>query len=677
MPHSPELLPHLQGPPGGLPQIEVITGPSAPQGQTDPPVPWHSAWRLRVFLIAFLTVLLPGAAWDFMRPAQYRAVATVLTAAPTGVGRGLAGESADPQHGAVQDRLLLGQGLLEETLARARQVADAGTLDADGLRAILAVTPQPDTNLVELSATGKAPHQLAAIVNAWIAAYQDMRQRQVAEDVGDAVIKLRDEKERLASTVADMRQALDQYRNDNDIVTMERDGNSALARLTAVTTELNKVRDLVVEAEARKAALEASIAKGEPVVPEAEQGSISELEKQAATLRAQVTELNKRYTPVFIENNPNHSVVPEQLRQVEAKITEKLARGQRLLRAKAEQEVGQARSRVQVLERQQAEDKRAAADFTRRFAKYESLKSDLEGVEALHRTAEAKLVEVEAKGQDKYPQVDVIEPAHPPTSPFAPDYWGDLVLVLAGAGAAALGSVLLLEFLAPRRRAEAEPSQMTGVRIFAGAQPTGPPRAELGSAMAAAKMLQPDASNPGLAASSAGVLPAVQPRELLESEVAALWAIAAPGQRQFLALLLCGVAPEECDVLTEASFDLQAGLVKIPGPAGRNIVLSDVARNLFAAHEPRPLWQDTGVGTLAARLGLLAGDAGLAHPQSIDAGTLRHTYIAFLVRQGARLSEIEQRIGPVPTADLLRYAPLSPAGPARPLADLRLDYPLS
>ena len=116
MSHSPELLPHLQGPPGGLPQIEVITGPSAPQGPADPPVPWHSAWRLRIFLIAFLAVLLPGAAWDFLRPAQYRAVATVLTAAPTGVGRGLAGESADPQHGAVQDRLLLGQGLLEETL---------------------------------------------------------------------------------------------------------------------------------------------------------------------------------------------------------------------------------------------------------------------------------------------------------------------------------------------------------------------------------------------------------------------------------------------------------------------------------------------------------------------------------------------------------------------------------
>jgi uncharacterized protein involved in exopolysaccharide biosynthesis len=673
--YSPELLPHLHGPTGGLPQIEVITGPSGPQRPQDPPIPWHRAWRLRIFVIAFLAVLLPGAAWDFLRPAQYRAVATVLTAAPTGVGRGLAGETADLQHGAVQDRLLLGQGLLEETLARTRQDADPGPLDADGLRAILAVTPQPDTNLVELSATGNAPHQLAAIVNAWIGAYQDMRQRQVAEDVGTAVARLREEGERLGTTAADMRIALDRYRDENDIVTMERDGNSALARLSSVTTELNKVRDQLVEAQARQAALNAAIAKGDPVVPEGEQGALAEFERQAATLRAQITELNKRYTPVFIENNPTTSVIPEQLKQVEAKIAEKLFRGQRLVQAKAEQEVSQARSRVQILERQQGEDKRAAADFTRRFARYETLKSDLEGVEKLHRSTEAKLVEVQAKGQDRYPQVDVIEPAHPPASPFAPDYWGDLVLVLAAAGASALAAVLLLEFLAPRRREEPEPTQMTGVRIFAGAQPAGPGQGELPAQGGGAPTFQPQPASPELAPPPAGMLPGVLPRELLVAEVAALWALAAPAQRQLMALLLSGLTLDECEALTADNFDLSTGQVNVQGPAARTITLTPRVRELFS-DQPLPLWRGTGVETPAARLALLASDAGVAHPHEIDATALRHTYVVFLVRQGARLSEIERRVGPVPTVDLLRYAPLSPAGPARPLSGLHLDYPL-
>ena len=530
-------------------------------------------------------MLLPGVPGT-SAPGPIPGGSHVLTAAPTGVGRGLAGETADPQHGAVQDRLLLGQGLLEETLVRTRQVADPGALDADGLRAMLAVTPKPDTNLVELSATGNAPHQLAAIVNAWIAAYQEMRQRQVADDVGTAVERLRDESERLGKTAADMRKALDRYREENDIVTMERDGNSALARLTSVTAELNKVRGQVIEAQARQAALNAAIAKGDPVVPEGEQGALAEFEKQAASLRAQVAEINRRYTPAYIEINPSTSVIPEQLKQIEAKIAEKLAKGQRLVQARAEQEVNQARSRVQALERQQGEDKRAAADFTRRFGQYESMKSDLDGVEKLHRSTEAKLVELQAKSQEKYPQVDVIEPAHPPAQPFAPDYWGDLVLVLAGAGGAALAGVLLLEFLAPRRREEPEPAQMTGVRIFAGAQGAGPPQAGLGSAMEIAQRLQPQTSSQGLAAPPAGMLPGVLPRELLVAEVAALWALANPGQRQLIALLLAGVTLEECEGLTEASFDLAAGQVQIPGPAARTIALGDGVRPLFAADWP-------------------------------------------------------------------------------------------
>jgi len=61
---------------------------------------------------------------------------------------------------------------------------------------------------------------------------------------------------------------------------------------------------------------------------------------------------------------------------------------------------------------------------------------------------------------------------------------------------------------------------------------------------------------------------------------------------------------------------------------------------------------------------------------ALGARDLPDTYIAFLVRQGGRLSQIEHLVGPMPTADLLRYARLSPAGPARPLKALRRAYPL-
>lgn len=678
---GPELLP----PPGGqgaLPQVEVVTGPSGPRAAA-PEVPWYRAWRLRIFVLVFVAVLLPGAAWDFLRPAQYRAVATVLTVAPAGIGKGLAGETADLQHVAVQDRVLLGRDLLEDTLARVREKTGPGGLDPDTLRSSLAVSPQPDTNLVELSATGGEPRRLAVLVNAWIAAYQEMRQRQVTEDVDEALAKLKDEYARLGTTIAAKRAALDRFRDENDIVTLEREGNTALARLKAITDEINKVRQQEIEAQARLTALNAAIAKGEPVVPEAEQGNLAGLEKDAAQLRAKLTELNKRYTPLFIDNEPNARVVPAQLKEVEAKIAEKLAIGKRVLQVKAEQEVAQARSRGQVLEEQLREDKRAAAEFTRRYDQHEAMKEDLKGLETLYRETESRLVAIQAKGQEKYPQVDVIEPANPPVVPFDPDYWGDLLRVLAGAGGAALAAVLLLEFLAPRRGEEPDPAPITGVRIFAGV-PSAPAHPGLGSHLNRADegppALQtgpaPDGFRPGLAAPQVGLLPGALPRELLVAEVAALWALATPEQCQLMALLLAGLNLEECAGLAEADFDLAAGSLRVPGPAPRSLGLAPGVRDLFAAHQPLPLWRGSGVDEAAARIGLIASDAGLAHPHEIDAAALRHTYIAFLVRQGGRLSQVEHLVGPLPAADLLRYAPLSPAGPARPLTELRRDYPL-
>jgi hypothetical protein len=82
-----------------------------------------------------------------------------------------------------------------------------------------------------------------------------------------------------------------------------------------------------------------------------------------------------------------------------------------------------------------------------------------------------------------------------------------------------------------------------------------------------------------------------------------------------------------------------------------------------------------GAMGLLARIPLLAHDAGLAHPAEVQAESLRHTYICYLVRQGVRLTEIERVIGRLPAAALARYGVYSPAGAAKPLDQIRLDYP--
>ena len=66
---------------------------------------------------------------------------------------------------------------------------------------------------------------------------------------------------------------------------------------------------------------------------------------------------------------------------------------------------------------------------------------------------------------------------------------------------------------------------------------------------------------------------------------------------------------------------------------------------------------------------------GLVNPGEITPQALRHTYIAYLVRQGVRLSDLERVAGDMPPTVLAAYAAFSPPGPGTPLDSMEHDYP--
>ncbi len=652
------------------PQVEILSRSPGPATVRQP---LRQAARLRLFALVLLLVLAGGSAWNFTRPALYRATATVLIEVPEGIGYSAGAVGADPQNLAVQGRILLAQDLLQETLERAARIApETGALDPEALRARLAVQPTPGTNLVALSATGSDPRQLAVLVNAWTQAYLERRQAQVERDVDGTLARLQEEYARLDAQKRAQAATLDRYRLEHGIDTMERDGNQALARLKALTKDLETARAEQLKAESQRAALEEAIDRGEPVVPPAEQATLEQLETEAAKLRAQLAGLAQRYTKLFLESEPTMKELPLQLSQLEARIKEQRVKGRDFLRSTLTREVERARRQSRVLEQELAVQRAAASQFTARFARYETLKKDLEQVDELHRGLEQRLVEVKTKAPAQYAQVKVLEPAFVPSRPFQPDYWRDFSYNLAVAGLTAVLAVLLLEFLTRRERTADEQLPVTGVRVFAGDSRL--PVAAAGALLAPDQ----DQGQEAIPADDARLSLGSGRRELLAGEVRALLELADAATRQLMGLVLSGITPAECMMLEARAIDPAAGTVQAPGD-GRVIRLSPALAALFAAHRPVPLWIDDpaggGAAGLLARIGLLAHDAGLAHPAEVDAAALRHTYICYLVRQGVRLTEIERIIGRLPAAELARYAVYSPAGAAKPLAQVALSYP--
>jgi len=664
--------------PQGLPPPDRFHGPhvevfSRPGGGPAIREPLRRSRRFKVFAAVLLLILAGGSIWNFSRPAIYRAGASVLVEAPTGIGLGSGGVDVDLQNVSAQERVLLARDLLEETLERAaREDASVSSLDPETLRAMLTVQPTPETNLVELAATGSDPGQLATLVNAWVEVYLGRRQRQVQTDVAGSLARIQEEYDRLDAEKRQKTEALDDYRRANDIDTMEGEGNQAPARLRMLTDELNKSRADQVKAEAALDALDRAIARGEPVVPPDEQAGLEALQGQAADLRDKLAKLQKRYTRVYMENEPSLREIPKELEQLESLIESKLAEGKAFMRSQARQAVERAGREVARMQQQLAVARSEASRFTAKFARYERLKADLEDVDKLHREVEARLIDVKTKAPQEYPQVKVLEYAYPPRIPLYPHYWRDFAYNLGVAAVAALLSVLLLEFLSRRERDESEMLPLTGVRVLAGggggeALAQAPPAAEL-----------PSDRQGAIPRDDLPSLPGAVTRELLPAEVRALTELADPASRQLIGLLLNGLTPAECAALDESDIDQGRGLVRSPSD-GREIPLSPVLAGELIGRKPVPLWSGASgaaeIDALVGRIGLLAHDAGLAQPQEVDAAALRHTYVCHLVRQGARLTEIERVIGAMSTAELARYGVYSPAGATKPLAAIDLGYP--
>jgi len=182
----------------------------------------------------------------------------------------------------------------------------------------------------------------------------------------------------------------------------------------------------------------------------------------------------------------------------------------------------------------------------------------------------------------------------------------------------------------------------------------------------------------GLAAPPVGALPDASMRQLMGGEAEALWDLAGDDERQLIGLLLSGLRPEELGGLGEEDFDLQACRLQVSGGGARTIALAPSLCRLFATSEPLPAWRDNpdhALVELAHRIPLLAMDAGLAHATEVTLDVLRHSYLIYLVRQGARLTELHRVAGPMGAAEVQHYAPYSPSGASRPLEQLDLIYP--
>lgn len=633
--------------------------------------------RLQVFASVFLLCLTVGMAWNLLRPAEYRAIARIqltlpaLNAAPAPASAPLTASDIGADFVAQVQRLD-SRPLLE--LVQQRLLAAGHRIDAPGgdavsqLQLMIGVHPVPGSAVIELSATGAPPLLLAAALNDLVDLYRE--QLLASHSTGDdqRLAQTRDELARLAQAASERQTQLERFRGGAGLLSTERDENESVARTRGLTTALNAAIEKQATAEARLRALQDGVTAGQGATAARDDPTLASLEQRASQLREDLRELSRSYTEEFMTMDPRSRALRTRLSELDAQIVERRAVSQEQALAKAQEDVATARANVVQLQTQIASGRQGLRNFSVRFAQAKAMEDDLASIERARREALERLARLEASQEGRRPAVDVLQPGTAPDRPWRPNYWRDGGLVLAVSLALGLLAMGLVElFNRPPAIAAAAPVTLV-------LPPSWPAVASDGASL----RLAPQVAQPLTAISPPD---AVAPpklsgpplRELTQPEAAALLTAAHGPARLACAAWLLGLTTPELMALRLRDIDRKALTLHVDGAWARDVAVPPwFVGELPPADAPAdaPMVHDAdgqalGESDLQMLLLCAAVDAGLPDSGALTPERLRHTAMAWLVREGMRFADLPQRFGRVDARGLADLAALVADRPRR------------
>ncbi len=627
--------------------------------------------RLILFLSVLIASLLISLAYTFLRPAVYQSKATLLVTPPFTNER--AGDLSNSQHVELERQTLLSHAVLSATrdkLAAAGGQSGVNELTQAGLDEMLAAVQVSNTNLIELLAEGPDKEQLPVILNAWLETYLAYHGESLASESATETADISRQLDEIREKVETKRAQLEQYRNDYDIVSMERNENRILKRLNGLTDSLNKANEESVAAQARLSAIQSALAQGRPVGSDRAQAGLVNLEDRLVDIEQQIAELEREFTPQYMSIDPAIAALVRQKKLLQEEIGKKRREGGDVALAEAEQDLATAQQSVLSLQQQLDEHKQTVMEFTTRFAEHEALQEELAQLETQYRDVQQRQVEMQVNRKKLFSQVAVRVYPFLPDRPVYPYYLRDAGISVAVSLLLALLAVWFYDYMNRPARGSAVADIQP---VFISTQPAG--------------ALQQVAADRLPYLQTPRALEQQLPRELSNHEVLAQLEAAAPATRLLIVCLLSGLNTEELSALRWGAFSLESETLQVPNQPGRAIVISAPLRAAIEGCRPAdpdpdaPVWQDAegaalSVNDLEALIACAAHDAGLPRPSEVTSSTFLHSYLAYLVRKGVRLSDLEKVVGRMSPTVLAAYGVFSPPGlAALPLDSIDVVYP--
>ena len=622
--------------------------------------------RTVVFFSVFLISLLLSLAYTFLRSPTYMANARLqITPATQGPAETTATATAPgpsgPQAFLVEVQILTSRPLLEKAVRMLQERGHGQALDADPvghIERMLTVTLLEGSQMVQLQAQGAEQGLVAPVIEAVIEAYRDQQVTAATTAAQTGLTQAREELAIVTTQLTRKQQALEAFGRRSSIVSSERDENLTLTRLKGLGASLSSATDREATAAGRLRAIEQAVADGRRAPQARDNPTVAGIETRLSQMREEWRALERQFTPTYLDMDALARSLRTRINNLEEQLLVERGKSQQAALADAREELASTRAASQRLRQQLADDQLGVQTVSRQLSQYQGLREELQGVEKMRQSAAQKLLALESGESARRARMRVVEPPAPPTSPWRPLYWRDAGISLTASLLLSFLAVWFVEFF--NRLAPASPGASTVILAPPWAAQAPARRTPL-VGMAGPETLTQE-RDPRLLGLSVA-------RELRPDEVQSLLETAAPENRAMLACLLCGLTADEVVSLRLQHIDTASGTLTVPGDASRTLPLPKHLpalaaqrasptpdASLFTNATARPLdLQDVNAVVTSS-----AYDAGLSQPESVTPATLRHTYVAFLVRQGLRFSELGHLAGRLSAEYFKGLAPLVP-----------------
>ena len=330
------------------------------------------------------------------------------------------------------------------------QPSEAPAPDEDAVEAGLigqfvggvSIVPERTTRLVEIVYVSPDPQFAAAAANALAEEYTTQNLDLRLQTIDKNLRWLSDEVKKQEDKVTAAENALTQYRQDQNALSLGERQNITIARLNALNETVTRQRTERMQREAtynqiKQADPASDDADAYPVI--AANAGVVEAKNRLTDLLAERTRLSSRYLP----NHPDMQKLDTQVAAARSTLTAQRARVIETVRNDYESALAQERSFSASLEQQKGE----AMELDRKSGSYTTLQRQADSDRQLWQSLLQQQKELQVISNSRSNNVQVMDRAEVPGAPFSPNTRKDWFTALMAGLLVAFGLAFGLEYL--------------------------------------------------------------------------------------------------------------------------------------------------------------------------------------------------------------------------------------